>query len=309
MLSKHLQFIKHISEVRDVNFYLTEPTRISTVYWAVNAHKIMKKPQEHPQEILDFVMSCKNLDGGFGGNTGYPSTILTTFNALQILYILKHPYTDENTLKYICSRISPYGFFTNDRFKESDSRIQCSGVLSLRLYELLSKGDFSKESLSLKISEEIIFPRSEIVNFIMKCYNTDGGFGNIPGGESHNAFTFCCLSALRSLGALESFGESDLCRFIALRQHNNGGLSGRIGKKEDVCYSFWAYASLLMLGRREVVDEKKLMEFILSCESQKGGFSDRPGNEPDLYHLMFSLAALGLLGYKDLYCVDPGFCL
>lgn len=304
----HVDFIKRITEEKDLNFFITHPTRLNTIYWAVNAYRIMHKSNKiNKKDTLEFVMNCKNLDGGFGGNIGYPSSILSTFNALQILYILNHPYHDSTTLNYILGRINPDGSFSNDEYGESDVRILCSGVLSLRLLELLSKGDFSRESLGMKI--ENLTSRSKIVEYIMKCYNTDGGFGSIPGGESHNAFTFCCLSSLRSLGGIESFGASDISRFISLRQKENGGLSGRIGKKEDVCYSFWAYSSLLLLGRENRINEAKLKEFILSCQSQKGGFSDRPQNEPDLYHLMFSLAALGLLGHGGLYRVDPGFCL
>lgn len=309
-MERNVDFIKKITKLKDVNFFLTEPTRLSTIYWTVNSYKIMQMNSEiNKKETLEFVMNCKNLDGGFGGNIGYPSNVLSTFNALQILYILEHPYRDSTTLKYILGRINEDGSISNDEYGESDVRILCSGVLSLRLLELLSKGDFSRESLCMKIENLSPAIKFNIVEFIMTCYNSDGGFGCIPGGESHNAFTFCCLSSLRSLGAIETFGGTDICRFIALRQKENGGLSGRIGKKEDVCYSFWAYSSLKLLKRETKINETKLKEFILSCQSPNGGFSDRPGNEPDLYHLMFSLAALGLLGHEKLYKVDPGFCL
>lgn len=260
---------------------------------------------------MRFVRDCQNKDGGFGGSVNYPSTVLSTFNALQILYLLQHPLDLTKTKAFITDLINEDGSIYNDKYKETDVRILCCGVLSLQLIDLLSKGDFDRRKLSKRIPEDLLpdTKRFNLTNFIMKCYNNDGGFGNIPGGESHNAHTFCCLSSLRALGALEAFGTTDIARYITLKQKVNGGLSGRVSKKEDVCYSFWAYSSMVMIGREGMVNQERLKEFILSCQSQNGGFSDRPGNEPDLYHLMFSLAGLSLMGFEGLEAVDPGYCV
>ena len=46
------------------------------------------------------------------------------------------------------------------------------------------------------------FKKEELLNHILNCYNLDGGFGQIPGSESHAAQIFCCISALRSLGCV-----------------------------------------------------------------------------------------------------------
>lgn len=37
------------------------------------------------QKVIDFVLSCRNADGGFGGNTNLDSHILYTLSAVQIL--------------------------------------------------------------------------------------------------------------------------------------------------------------------------------------------------------------------------------
>lgn len=38
-----------------------------------------------PQEILAWVRSCRNADGGFGGGTGHDSHMLYTLSAVQLL--------------------------------------------------------------------------------------------------------------------------------------------------------------------------------------------------------------------------------
>ncbi|KAK6090554.1 hypothetical protein P3W45_000277 [Vairimorpha bombi] len=309
----HDNYLKEVMNRRDLNYKLSEPCRLNTLYWIINSYKIMNIENDLKEEVLSLVQKCKNEDGGYGGSENYPSTILTTFNALQILYIYKQNFYDENTISFIIQNFKENGSFMNDKFGMSDNRINCSAVLSLHLLYLNRKMKFDADLLKIKISyefcDQIKFNYKKCIEYIISCYNPDGGFGLDKGDESHCAFTFCCLSILRSLGSIEYVNKRDITRFIILRQDENGGLSGRVNKKEDVCYSFWAYAALKIINRNNFIDEEKLKNFILSCQAKEGGFSDRPGNEPDPYHLMFSLAGLSLLGYKGLKDIDPGFAL
>jgi geranylgeranyl transferase type-2 subunit beta len=313
---KHSQFVTRIMKSRGLLYRLTRPQRVSTMYWALNSLVILgehEKVLQSRETVLDYVLKCKNSDGGYGGCIGYPSTIVTTFSALQVLYIYKHPSYDPRTVSFILGLQQPDGRFHNDEYGEVDTRINCCAVLSLHLLSLFRVGDFRRERLREPISPEFMesfnVEAAPIISYTMRCYNPDGGFGAIEGAESHGAQVFCCLSLLRALGALQLVDASAISRFIALRQKGSGGLSGRVDKKEDVCYSFWAYSSLVMLGKNGLIDEGRLMEYIFSCQGSEGGISDRPGNEVDVYHLMFSLCALSLLGYEGLRPIDPGFAL
>lgn len=302
-------------DTKNFLYYLTEPYRLSTIYWSVNSLSMLGREEmlRMKDRIIEYVMNCKNDDGGFGGCKGYPSNITSTFHALQILYIYRIAYRDRNTALFISGLLQPEGYFYNDRYGEIDTRISCCGVLGLQLLSLLERGDFDPESLSRPACKvflsEVGVDLKAIVQYIQKCYNLDGGFGAVEGAESHAAQVFCCLSTLRSLGALELVDKESISRFIVKKQARSGGLSGRVSKKEDVCYSFWAYSSLVLIGKENCVNQERLENFILSCQGRSGGFSDRPGDEVDLYHLMFSLAGLSLLGYKGLKKIDPGFGL
>lgn len=311
-LTNHVNFLEKIRNLKDLDFFLSEPCRLNTLYWIVNSYKIMGI-DPGMKDIVDFVKSCKNEDGGYGGSTNHPSTILTTFNALQILYIYKENFYDNKTINFILSNMNEDGSFRNDRYGMTDNRINCSAVLSLHLLYLNKTLNFERSSLAeqipYKYCDSIEFDYKKCIEYIISCYNPDGGFGLAKGDESHCAFTFCCISSLRSLGSLQYTNIRDISRFIALRQEKSGGLSGRINKKEDVCYSFWAYATMKMIHKNHLLNEQMLIDFILSCQGKNGGFSDRPKNEADPYHLMFSLAALSLLGYEGVGEVDPGFAV
>lgn len=55
------------------------------------------------------------------------------------------------------------------------------------------------------------------VSFINQCRNFDGGFGAVPGAESHAGQIFCCVGALSIAGALE--GESGKCKKVHFSFH------------------------------------------------------------------------------------------
>lgn len=81
------------------------------------------------------------------------------------------------------------------------------------------------------------------------CRNFDGGFGAVPGAESHAGQIFCCVGALSIGNALHYIDEDLLGWWLSERQCDSGGLNGRPEKQADVCYSWWILSSLSILGR------------------------------------------------------------
>jgi prenyltransferase beta subunit len=85
------------------------------------------------------------------------------------------------------------------------------------------------------------------------CRNFDGGFGAVPGAESHAGQIFCCIGALSIGHALHHVDEDLLGWWLSERQCDSGGLNGRPEKQADVCYSWWILSSLSILGRVRTV--------------------------------------------------------
>lgn len=267
-------------------------------------------------KTVEFICSLQNSEGAFMNDRfGELDTRIDccAILSLHLLSIMKD-FAENNIafsdldLKFFRDVKNPYDSMDwndfSDLNEETVDKIKrcCSSTIHFpreRLSSPIPKGFLSNTNLNINL----------FVRHILACNNSDGGFGQLEGSESHSAQIFCCVSILRSLAMLDKFDQNNTIDFLVYRQNKTGGFSGRVNKKEDVCYSFWAYSSLLCLGSKDDIDTSALKKFILSCQGPEGGFSDRPGNMCDLYHLMFSLASLRLLGDETLDDVDPGFAM
>ncbi|XP_058736631.1 geranylgeranyl transferase type-1 subunit beta-like [Vicia villosa] len=161
--------------------------------------------------------------------------------------------------------------------------------------------------------------KEKVKNYILKCQSYDGGFGLVPGAESHGGATYCAIASLRLMGFIEDNVLSNcnlsslidlplLLDWILQRQGTDGGFQGRPNKTSDTCYAFWIGAVLRILGGCNFVDNKALRGFLVSCQYKYGGFSKFPGEFPDLYHSYYGFAAFSLLeesGLKSL-CSELG---
>lgn len=96
----------------------------------------------------------------------------------------------------------------------------------------------------------LIVPFFILLPYIWKsCKNFDGGFGAVPGAESHAGQIFCCVGALSIAGALDHVDVDLLGWWLCERQCDSGGLNGRPEKQADVCYSWWILSALSIIGR------------------------------------------------------------
>jgi geranylgeranyl transferase type-2 subunit beta len=191
------------------------------------------------------------------------------------------------------------GAFVGDEWGEIDTRFSYCSVACLSL--LLGGGG---DKLSSVIDTQ------KAVDFIVQCMNFDGGFGSVPGAESHAGQVFCCVGALAILERLDVVDRDLLGWWLCERQLPTGGLNGRPEKLQDVCYSWWVLSSLCVLERQDWINGDKLKQFILSCQDEEtGGIADRPGDRVDVFHTFFGVCGLSMLGYPGLDKVDPVYCL
>ncbi|KAJ4959657.1 hypothetical protein NE237_019567 [Protea cynaroides] len=161
--------------------------------------------------------------------------------------------------------------------------------------------------------------REKAKDYILNCQSYDGGFGLVPGSESHGGATYCAVAALKLMGFIEDDPLSKstpssiinvplLLEWSLHRQTVDCGFQGRPNKASDTCYAFWVGGVLRILGAHQFFDSGALHGFLLTCQSQYGGFSKFPGKLPDLYHSYYGLSAFSLLeepGLKPL-CIELG---
>lgn len=336
--AQHRRFLAAYAEKANTTdsfeLWLINHKRMSGAYWTLTAlyllHCRLDRPDENQQqqqqyyvpsrdEIIEWVARCQHANGGFGGNDDQDPHVLYTLSAVQLLALydaLDDERVDlEAAARYVASlQREEDGAFAGDEWGEVDTRFAYCAALCLRL-----------------LGRMHLIDTRRLVAYVMRCENFDGGFGVVPGAESHAGQIFCALGTLalcaeaergaRALDDSQLIGGGDvLGMWLAERQMRSGGFNGRPDKVHDVCYSWWVLASLAMLGRQHWIDGSQLARFILRCQAvashgdrseeqeqeqesatggddgDGGGIADQPGDMPDVYHTFFGVAGLSLLG-------------
>lgn len=300
----HIKFIQDLDSKatkQTYEYWLLEHLRLNGLYWGITALATMDALDTFPkEEVVEFVTSCFDTKaGGFAPFPGHDAHILTTLSGLQILLM----YDSLDVIEGRKQQIVDYtlllrcndGSFKGDSFAEVDTRFVFAAVYVLTLLNALDQ-DIA----------------SGAAEFIIRCRNFDGGFGMLPGAESHAAQLYTCLGALALCGALDKI-ESKTASWLSERQVlPSGGFNGRPEKLPDVCYSWWVLLGLAMLGKAHWISFEHLEKFILKCQdTENGGFGDRPDNQADVFHTCFAIAALALM-YPEKYNMkpmDPVYCM
>ncbi|GMM35865.1 Rab geranylgeranyltransferase [Saccharomycopsis crataegensis] len=312
-VQKHIDYVVNLNKhTRDYEYWLTEHLRLNGLYWGLTALFMLNAPDVlDKKDIVKYVLSCRDSrSGAFGAFPKHDGHLLSTLSGLQILVMLGEldtALTDEDKsgiIKFIKDNQLPDGSFQGDKYGEIDTRFVYNAISSL--------------SLLGELTDDVVEPA---VKFILRCQNFDGGFGLVPGAESHAAQIFTCLGSLAIADRLHYLSEEKqelLAWWLSERQQDSfnnskefeGGLNGRPEKLPDVCYSWWVLSSLSILKRVEWIDKDKLRRFILSSQDlETGGISDRPDNQVDVFHTVFGLAGLSLTGHPGLDAIDPVYCM
>ena len=301
--AKHASYVASLAEQTGTFEHVaTEHLRMSGVYWGLSSMALMGEEDAMGLEgIVVWVLRCQHPSGGFGGNEGHDAHILYTLSAVQILAMCGALEKIDASLvsSYFASLQQDDGSFVGDHWGEVDTRFSYCALSGLAILGKLRAG---------------LVDVDKACTFVASCKNYDGGFGCVPGAESHAGQVFCCVGALSIGQRLDLLDSQLLGWWLAERQCDSGGLNGRPEKQADVCYSWWILSALSILGKLEWIDTGKLVHFILECQDvDDGGIADRPGNMADVFHTFFGIAGLSILGHFDgkgkHVAVDPVYAL
>jgi geranylgeranyl transferase type-2 subunit beta len=184
----HRAYVSALGDKKDtLEYCMTEHLRMSGVYWGVMAMELISAGEEMKKpEIVEWVLSCQNPDGGFGGTNGHDSHMLYTLSAIQLLALggALHRIDPSSVVGYVAGlQNRTTGAFAGDKWGEIDTRFS---YCALNCLSLLGRLDAVDVPLA--------------VEFILACKNFDGGFGCVPGAESHAGQIFTCVGALSIAG-------------------------------------------------------------------------------------------------------------
>ncbi|QSL64080.1 hypothetical protein MERGE_000235 [Pneumocystis wakefieldiae] len=300
LVDKHIKFILSFNERKLIEYWETESRKLQSINWVVNTLFVLGRKDLIPRDdILDFVMSCKYEDDSieaFGESSCTDPHLLNTFYAVQVLAVCDalDGINFDKIAKYISSlQDLETGAFKGYFWDEIDTRFSYSAVCCLGIIDRLDAIDIEK-----------------VVKWILKCQNLDGGFGQVPGAESHAGHVLSCIGTLSVLKRLDVIDIDLIGLWLSERQVLSGGLNGRPEKLEDVCYSWWVFSSLVMINRSHWINNEYLINFILSCQDFKnGGISERPEMQPDIFHTCFAILSLSILKYPGLLEINPVYFL
>ncbi|CAI7771992.1 unnamed protein product [Closterium sp. NIES-54] len=137
------------------------------------------------------------------------------------------------------------------------------------------------------------------VRFIASCQNFDGGFGSVPGGESHAGQSECDRVHIHMNMCQQEGSTGDLrsCQMCATPGEGQHHLLRHLKSPSPIPSSPPTHPSAHPFLHARTQDE------------ERGGISDRPNDMVDVFHTFFGIAGLSLLEYPNLKPVDPAFAL
>lgn len=180
-----VKYIKSLQNPSDGSFKLDKfgetDTRFS--YCAVSSLKLLNRLEEIDlNKATEFILSCQNFDGGFGGTPGAESHAAYTFCCVGFLGITNqlHLINQDLTCQWLAARQTHLGGFNGRPEKLADV---CYSWWVLSCFYMMKKENYIDKDL--------------LKDFIFKCQDVeDGGFGDRPGNCNDVFHTFFGLAAL-----------------------------------------------------------------------------------------------------------------
>ncbi|GKV37313.1 hypothetical protein SLEP1_g45355 [Rubroshorea leprosula] len=137
-----------------------------------------------------------------------------------------------------------------------------------------------------------------VIDFLNRCQDPDGGYGGGPGQMPHLATNYAAVNALVTLGSEKAFlsiNREKMYSFLwrmkdpsgAFRMHDAGEIDVR------ACYTAISVASILNILDAELV--QGVGNYIISCQTYEGGIAGEPGSEAHGGYTFCGLAAMILI--------------
>ena len=171
---------------------------ITSTYFAMMTYELIDEKIPNESAHKAWIRSCRNSDGGYGGNTTLSSSILNTFNAISIFYVILDDDLsgEDDTIEYLDSFYvddkgddDNYGGYLPD--ENAENALLSSTYYCVQGISLIDKGDLKHEDKTL----DWVLDRQ---NF------KDGGFiDNSDGDEQKESSTTASYFAYQTLIILD----------------------------------------------------------------------------------------------------------
>jgi len=129
---------------------------ITSTYFAMMTYELIDEKIPNESAHKAWIKSCRNSDGGYGGNTTLSSRILNTFYAISIFYVILDDDLsgEDGTIEYLDSFYvddegddSNYGGYLPD--ENAENALLSSTYYCVQGISLIDKGDLEHEDKTL----------------------------------------------------------------------------------------------------------------------------------------------------------------
>jgi len=167
-------------EFGTVNVYAEVASEFLSIFMVIELAD-MADVEINRKKTVDWLLSLKNNDGGFGAH-GH-SNLNSTYHAVASLSNLSYPVKSlGGTLEYVRTCEKPYGGFT---------------VVPIGTIPFMEHIYYGASTLNL-LGESLRYPK-QTAELVLKCQNANGGFARSDIGISTFEDTFYAVSVLQTI--------------------------------------------------------------------------------------------------------------
>jgi len=138
--------------------------------------------------------------------------------------------------------------------------------------------------------------KEKVIEFVIACQNTNGGFGGSPTHDSHLLYTLSAIQVMCIFDSLDKIHIEQTVKFVASLQKQDGSFTGDEWGETDSRFSYCAICCLSLLQRLDAINVEKAVEFIVKCKNFDGGFGCIPGAETHAGQVFCCVGALSIVG-------------
>jgi geranylgeranyl transferase type-2 subunit beta len=139
--------------------------------------------------------------------------------------------------------------------------------------------------------------RDDIIQFIVNLQQPNGSFAGDSWGEIDTRFTYCALSCLALLKALDRVQVRKAATYIIRCQNLDGGFGAVVGAESHAGQVFCCVGALAIAESLDLlVDDKLLGWWLAERQVDSGGLNGRPEKQADVCYSWWIVSALSILG-------------
>lgn len=143
-------------------------------------------------------------------------------------------------------------------------------------------------------------PVEDIVKFIASLQQTDGSFAGDAWGEIDTRFSYCALSALSLLSAMDQINLPSAVNYLASCQNLDGGFGSMMGAESHAGQVFCCVGALSIAKSLHLIRRPDLLGWWLAeRQVDSGGLNGRPEKQADVCYSWWILSVLCIIGRVD----------